>query len=188
MTRALIVVDVQNDFCEGGRLPVAGGAAVAARISETIAADPDRWALIVATQDWHIDPGDHFAPAGEAPDFVRTWPVHCLAEGPGARFHPDLRLPAEAVVVHKGEHQAAYSGFDGRSRDGRTLAEILSDAGVDRVDVVGLATSYCDRATALDARRLGYPTTLIADLCADVDPAATPATLAELAGAGVTLL
>jgi nicotinamidase/pyrazinamidase len=188
MTRALIVVDVQNDFCEGGSLAVAGGAAVAARISDVIDAHRSRWELIVATQDWHIDPGDHFAADGAAPDFTRTWPVHCLAEGAGSRFHPDLRLPTEVVVVHKGEHQAAFSGFDGHDSDGRTLAEILEGVGVDQVDVVGLATSYCDRATALDAHLGGYDTTLILDLCADVDPDATPATLDELAGAGVTLL
>jgi nicotinamidase/pyrazinamidase len=187
MTRALIVVDVQNDFCEGGSLAVAGGAAVAAKISATIDVHRSRWDLIVATQDWHIDPGRHFAPHGEDPDFTLTWPVHCVADGFGAAFHPDLRLPLEAVVIHKGEHRAAFSGFDGHDRDGRTLGEVLDEAGVDRVDIVGLATSFCDRATALDAQHGGYATTVIVDLCADVNPAATPATLAELAAAGVSL-
>jgi nicotinamidase/pyrazinamidase len=187
MTRALIVVDVQNDFCEGGSLAVAGGAAVAARISESIDVHRSRWDLIVATQDWHIDPGHHFAADGEDPDFSLTWPVHCVADGAGAAFHPDLRLPVETVVIHKGEHRAAFSGFDGHDRNGRSLGEVLEAAGVDQVDVVGLATSFCDRATALDAQHGGYATTLIVDLCADVDPATTPATLGELTAAGVSL-
>jgi nicotinamidase/pyrazinamidase len=187
VTRALIVVDVQNDFCEGGSLAVAGGGAVAARISDALARLRPRWDLVVATQDWHVDPGSHFAPAGEDPNFSDTWPVHCVAGEPGARFHPDLRLPDDVVVVHKGEHRAAFSGFEGRTSDGRTLATVLDDAGVDRVDVVGLATSFCDRATALDAARNGYATTLVVDLCADVDPATTPTTLAELTAAGVAL-
>jgi nicotinamidase/pyrazinamidase len=187
MTRALIVVDVQNDFCEGGSLAVAGGAAVAARISAAIEAHRSRWDLIVATQDWHVDPGRHFFAEGEEPDYSLTWPVHCVAGDPGARFHPDLRLPTETIVIHKGEHRAAFSGFDGHDGDGRTLAEVLDDAGADRVDVVGLATSFCDRATALDAQHGGYATTLIVDLCADVDPRTTPVTLAELRASGVTL-
>jgi nicotinamidase/pyrazinamidase len=184
MARALLVVDVQRDFCEGGSLGVDGGGRVAAGITALVAAHPGAWDLVVATRDWHEDPGSHFAPAGTAPDFTATWPVHCRAGSDGAAFHPDLHLPG-ATIVSKGEHAAAFSGFDGHDGDGRPLADLLAAAGVDRVDVAGIATSYCVRATAIDARAAGLATRLLTDLCADVDPAVTPATLEELAGLGV---
>lgn len=187
MTRALVIVDVQNDFCEGGSLAVAGGAAVAGAISEAVAAHPGRWDLVVTTQDWHVDPGRHFAPAGEDPDFRDTWPPHCVAGSSGAALHPALRLPAGVVGVRKGEHRAAYSGFEGRDPSGRSLDEVLREAMVDEIEVAGLATSYCDRATALDGVANGYATALLVDLCADVDPSATAATLSELEQAGVRI-
>ena len=187
MTRALVIVDVQNDFCEGGSLAVAGGAAVAGAISEALAANPGRWELVVTTQDWHVDPGAHFAAAGADPDFTDTWPAHCVAGTNGAALHPGLRLPADVVSVRKGEHEAAYSGFEGHDPAGRSLDEVLRASGVDEIEVAGLATSYCDRATALDGVANGYATTLLFDLCADVDPAATPATLAELERSGVRI-
>lgn len=182
-----MIVDVQNDFCEGGSLAVVGGAAVAGAISEALAADPGRWDLVVTTQDWHVDPGHHFAPAGEEPDFRDSWPAHCVAGTTGAALHPDLHLPSGALAVRKGEHQAAYSGFEGHDPAGRSLDELLRAAGVDEIEVAGLATSYCDKATALDGVANGYATTLLVDLCADVDPASTPATLAELERAGVRI-
>jgi nicotinamidase/pyrazinamidase len=183
---ALIVVDVQRDFCEGGSLAVAGGAAVAAGVSRLVAAEPGgTYQLVVATRDWHVDPGGHFAPPGTEPDYVDSWPVHCVAGTAGAEWHPDLHLPEAAVVISKGAHQAAYSGFEGRDRTGRSLAEVLRDAQVDAVDVVGVATSYCVRATALDAVQAGFATRVRGDLVADVDPAATPASVAELEAAGV---
>jgi nicotinamidase/pyrazinamidase len=185
---ALVVVDVQIDFCEGGSLAVNGGAAAAAGISDLIDAADGRYALIVATRDWHVDPGDHFAPAGTEPDFDRTWPAHCVAGTPGAGWHPDLRLPDEAVVVSKGERRAAFSGFEGRTAEGRPLDDVLRAAGVDAVDVVGIATSYCVRATALDARQAGYATRVLAPLTADVDPSVTPTTLERLARRGVTVV
>jgi nicotinamidase/pyrazinamidase len=187
MARALLVIDVQNDFCEGGSLAVVGGAAVAAAITEVVATHSRRWDLVVTTQDWHVDPGLHFAPAGEAPDYHDTWPAHCVAGTFGAELHPALHLPAGALAIHKGEHHAAFSGFEGHDPAGRTLGGVLDGAGIDEIEVVGLATSYCDRATALDGLAAGYATTLLVDLCADVDPAATPATLAELRQAGVTV-
>jgi nicotinamidase/pyrazinamidase len=185
---ALIVVDVQRDFCEGGSLAVAGGAAVAAGVSELVAGEPGgRYGLVVATRDWHVDPGRHFAPPGTEPDYVDSWPVHCVAGTAGAQWHPALHLPDGVVVVSKGEHRAAYSGFEGRDPAGRTLAEVLRGAQINTVDVVGIATSYCVRATALDAVRGGLATRVRAALVADVDPAATPATAAELEAAGVTI-
>jgi nicotinamidase/pyrazinamidase len=187
MANALIVVDVQRDFCEGGSLAVAGGARVAERISELLEGDPE-WDLVVATRDWHHDPGAHFATAGEPPDYRDTWPVHCVAGTTGAEFHPLLRLPSDTLVVSKGEFGAAFSGFDGHDPDGHLLVEDLAADGVDTVDIVGLATSFCVRATALDARRAGLRTRLLVGWCADVDPAQTPATLDELAAAGVEVV
>lgn len=189
MTRALIVVDVQRDFCEGGSLGVAGGAQVAGALGAGLAAGGDRrWDLVVATRDWHHDPGPHFAPPGTPPDYQASWPVHCVAGTPGAEFHPALQLPARTVVVSKGEYSAAYSGFEGHDPDGHTLAERLRLEGIDEVDVAGIATSYCVRATALDAAANGFHTRVRTGWCADVDPAATPGTLDELAKAGVEVV
>jgi nicotinamidase/pyrazinamidase len=184
---ALIVVDVQRDFCEGGSLAVQGGASVASGITAWLAGQGARYDLIVATRDWHVDPGVHFAPAGTEPDYATSWPRHCEADSPGARWHPALVLPDAAIVVSKGQTGAAYSGFEGHDEGGATLTDRLRAAEVTVVDVVGIATSYCVRATALDAVREGFTTRVLTDLVADVDPAATPGTLAELQAAGIIL-
>lgn len=180
---ALIIVDVQRDFCEGGSLAVPGGEAAAARISDLIDAAGDAYCLIVASRDWHVDPGDHFATT--EPNFTDTWPPHCEAGSPGAEWHPDLRLPARTVVVSKGEHGGAYSGFEGFTPDGEDLASVLRRNGVERVDVVGIATSFCVRATALDAAKAGFKTRVLAPFTTDVDAARTLSTFDELTGAGV---
>jgi nicotinamidase/pyrazinamidase len=186
---ALIVVDVQQDFCEGGSLAVGGGDAVAAGITDLIeaAAEQGGYDLVVATRDWHVDPGPHFAAPGTEPDYVDSWPVHCRAGTEGADWHPDLHLPDGTVVVSKGERQAAYSGFEGHTDDGTGLADLLRKRGIAAVDVTGIATSYCVKATALDAVRNGFRTRILAPLTADVDPAATHATLEKLRRAGVTI-
>lgn len=184
MAKALLVVDVQRDFCEGGSLGVEGGGRVAAGITALVGAHPDEWRLVVTTRDWHEDPGDHFAGPGTVPDFHDSWPVHCRSDTEGAEFHPDLRIPG-AVTVSKGRRAAAFSGFEGADDAGRPLADLLAEAGVDEVDVVGIATSYCVAATATDAVGAGLVTRLLTDLCADVDPDRTPATLATLGAAGV---
>jgi nicotinamidase/pyrazinamidase len=183
MSSALIVVDVQNDFCEGGSLAVAGGAEVAAAISEHIARSG--YDQVVATRDYHIDPGGHFS---EHPDFVRTWPPHCLAGTPGASFHPELDVAGVREVFSKGAHAAAYSGFEGADRNARPLAEWLRAHGVDAVDVVGIATDHCVRATALDAAREGFATTVLLDLTAGVARTTVDAALAEMRDAGVELV
>ena len=183
MARALIVVDVQNDFCEGGSLAVAGGDAVAQRIAELIAADHG-YDHVVATRDHHVDPGDHFA---ERPDFVDSWPAHCVAHTDGAQHHPSLAEAPFAAIFDKGEYAAAYSGFEGTSADGAPLADWLRERGVDRVDVCGIATDYCVKATALDAARHGFATTVLLDLTAAVAPASTDAVVDELTAAGVTV-
>lgn len=182
MADALIVVDVQNDFCEGGSLPVAGGAAVAAAVSAHLA--HRGYDHVVATRDYHIDPGSHFS---ETPDFVRSWPVHCVAGTPGASFHPELDVAGIEAVFSKGAHAAAYSGFEGAAPDGLGLADWLRARGVDSVDVVGIATDHCVRATALDAVRAGFATTVLLDLTAGVAASTVDSALADLRSAGATL-
>ena len=184
MTRALLVVDVQNDFCEGGSLAVAGGAAVASAISEHLRTARGEYAHVVATRDHHIDPGDHFA---EQPDFLETWPRHCVVGTEGVKLHPNLdRDPIEAVF-DKGEHAAAYSGFEGRGAHGIPLADWLRSHDVDAVDVVGIATDHCVRATALDAVGNGFATRVLLHLTAGVAEASTEAALEQLRAAGVDL-
>ena len=182
--RALIVVDVQNDFCEGGSLAVAGGSAVAAAISEYLAAEGDRYAHVVASRDYHIDPGDHFS---DHPDFAGSWPPHCVAGTPGARFHPNLDTGRVETVFSKGAHAAAYSAFEGTDEAGTPLADWLRGRGVDALDVVGIATDYCVRATALDAAREGFATQVLAGMTAGVSPATTQDALDALRAAGVGL-
>lgn len=179
--RALIVVDVQNDFCEGGSLAVAGGAAVARAISELLAAQPG-YAFVVATKDYHIDPGGHFA---DQPDYLRSWPPHCVAETPGADFHPALDTSAVDAVFTKGRYSAAYSGFEGADAVGTPLDQWLRDRGVDEVDVVGIATDYCVHATATDAIRAGFATRVLLDLTAGVAPDTTTRAVTDLRNAGV---
>lgn len=180
MTRALLVVDVQNDFCEGGSLPVTGGAAVAGRIAALLAADHD-YDLVVATRDHHIDPGTHFS---ATPDYVDSWPPHCVVGTPGAELHPALSGFGFAAVFDKGEYAAAYSGFEGRS-DGVTLADWLVDRNVTAVDVCGLAADYCVRATALDAARDGFAVGVLLDLTAPISPDRLDSALDEFVAAGV---
>ncbi|MEU2611291.1 isochorismatase family protein [Micromonospora sp. NPDC007271] len=185
MTNALIIVDVQNDFCEGGSLAVAGGAGVAAGISRLLAAEPGRWDRVVATKDYHVDPGAHF---GDPPDFVDSWPRHCVVGTPGSEFHPDLATDRIEAIFHKGEHAAAYSGFEGHAQDGECLADWLRRHDVDRVDVVGIATDHCVRATALDSAREGFRTTVLLDLTAAVAPQTLDVALRAMDGAGVALV
>jgi nicotinamidase/pyrazinamidase len=184
MARALIVVDVQNDFCEGGSLPVAGGAAVAAAISARLHAGGDRWDHVVATRDHHVDPGAHFS---AHPDFVDSWPAHCRTGTPGASFHPELDVAPIEAVFDKGRFTAAYSGFEGESPEGAALRDWLAERGVTEVDVVGIATDHCVRATALDAAAAGFTTTVLLDLCAGVAPESTERALTEMRAAGVTV-
>ncbi|TDC80366.1 isochorismatase family protein [Micromonospora sp. KC606] len=184
MANALIIVDVQNDFCEGGSLAVGGGAGVAAGISRLLAADPGRWDHVVATKDFHVDPGSHF---GDPPDYVDSWPRHCVVGTTGSEFHPELETGRIETIFHKGEHAAAYSGFEGHADDGECLADWLRRHDVDRVDLVGIATDHCVRATALDSAREGFDTTVLLDLTAAVAPRTLAGALREMADAGVRL-
>ncbi|MFC9969807.1 isochorismatase family protein [Spirillospora sp. NPDC127200] len=184
MGKALVIVDVQNDFCEGGSLAVAGGAGVAAAISGHVAAHRPEYAHIVATRDFHLDPGAHFS---EAPDYVDSWPPHCVIGTPGADFHPDLALAPIEVVFSKGRETAAYSGFEGVTDDDVPLADWLAARGVTAVDIVGIATDHCVRATAVDAARAGLDTTVLLELTAGVARETTDRALAQLKEEGVTL-
>jgi nicotinamidase/pyrazinamidase len=206
MTRALIIVDVQNDFCEGGSLAVAGGADVAQHLSDYIDSQGDHYDYIIATQDWHIDPGSHFS---DQPDYVDSWPVHCVADQPGAQFHPNLDTESLDAVFRKGQYEAAYSGFEGvlapedqvptgelklgaaaapTADDAVSLDDWLRDHDVDEVAITGLAADYCVRATALDAVVAGYTTRLLVDYTRPVHPGRLSEVLAELEDAGVELI
>jgi nicotinamidase/pyrazinamidase len=182
--RALIIVDVQNDFCEGGSLAVAGGAAVARAISERLAAGHE-YAHVVATKDFHVDPGAHFS---DHPDYAASWPPHCVAGTPGSDFHPDLDTEPVETVFLKGAHAAAYSGFEGADEAGTPLADWLRARGVDEVDVVGIATDYCVHATAADAARAGFATRVLLDLTAGVAPESTAKAIQDLRAARVDLI
>jgi len=183
--RALIIVDVQNDFCEGGSLAVVGGAAVALAISEHVAGGNHEYAHVVATQDYHIDPGSHFS---DHPDYAASWPAHCVVGTTGADFYPDLDTSAVEAVFRKGQHAAAYSGFEGADDNGTPLGDWLRGNGVDEVDVVGIATDYCVHATAADAVRAGFGTRVLLDLTAGVAPASTAEAIADLRAGGVELI
>jgi nicotinamidase/pyrazinamidase len=180
----LIIVDVQNDFCEGGSLAVTGGAATAEAISRYVASEGGSYDYIVATRDHHIEPGDHFS---AAPDFAATWPPHCVAGTSGAEFHPGLDTSRIEAVFHKGHHAAAYSGFEGAHDTGAQLASWLRERGVDSVDVAGIATDYCVLATALDAVREGFATRVLLGLTAGVAPASTAEAIEAMRTAGVEI-
>ena len=186
MTRALIIVDVQNDFCEGGSMGVDGGAAVAASMTDLVATGG--YDHVVATRDWHRDPGTHWAAEGEAPNFDTTWPVHCAAETPGAAFHDALTVETDEIF-NKGEFAASYSGFDGAAdSDGTPLADWLRSRNVVDVDVAGIATDYCVRATAIDAHAAGFQTRVLLEHCAGVAAETSEQATHELAEAGITLV
>ena len=183
MSRALVIVDVQNDFCEGGSLAVAGGAGVAAAISLYVAnSDYDH---VVATRDAHRDPVGHFA---SEPDYVDTWPRHCVVGTPGVEFHPALDLQRVESVFDKGAFAAAYSGFEGVNGDGTSLDDWLRTNDVNDVHVVGIATDHCVRATAIDAAQVGFRTSVLLNLTAGVAPETVKTAVAAMTDAGVTLI
>lgn len=185
MATGLLIVDVQNDFVEGGALGVDGGLAVADRITRFLDEHADDYALVAASRDWHDAEGDNGGHFAAVPDFVDTWPVHCIAGTTGAEYAPGLDVSRVAVHVRKGQGRPSYSAFEGTTDDGRTLTEVLRAAGITRLDVVGIATDHCVRASALDAARDGFEVRVLAGLTAGVAPDTTAAALAELARAGV---
>jgi nicotinamidase/pyrazinamidase len=187
MSRALIVVDVQNDFCPGGSLAVEGGDVVASRITDWLQEARGGYELVVATMDWHPSVAEvpSFGHFSVTPDFASTWPAHCVRGTVGAELHPNLVLPAGAVVVRKGQRDAAYSGFEARDDAGRSLADILRRHDIAAVDIVGLATDYCVKATAVDAAQRGLSVRVLSWLTAGVAPGSTQRAVEELRSAGI---
>lgn len=202
--RALLGVDLTPTFCEGGGLPVEGGNATAARVAAFLDAHGRAYDLLVFSEDWHIDPGDHWAAEGTEPDFATSWPEHGPAGTDEARVHPVIRealdrLAADGVPVHlvrKGMYTAAYSAFEGVVVEndpaelepvGPALADWLRSQGVTHLDVAGIATDHCVRASSLDAVREGFEVRLLGDLVAGVAPETSEAALAEMGAAGVEL-
>ena len=186
---ALVVVDVQPTFCEGGELPVAGGNAVAAAVADYLRAHARDYAVVATTQDWHVDPGAHFS---ESPNFVDSWPPHGIAGTANAQLHPLVatalvELPGAVARLRKGAHAAAYSGFEATDAEGTALAGILDAARINRIDVCGIAESHCVKATALDGVRLGYRTTVLRDLTVPVTAALGAEARAEMTAAGVDI-
>ncbi len=190
MSRALFIIDVQNDFIEGGALGVEGGTAVANGISALLAAHPDAYDLVIASRDWHDpdnDNGGHFATT-EEPNYESTWPVHCVAGTFGAEYHDELTTEAIDYHVRKGQGQPAYSIYEGITEEGGSVHELLDANGITDIDVAGLATDYCVRASALDAIEHGRHVRILTDLVAGVSPEVSRSAIAELAHAGADLI
>lgn len=189
MPKALLVVDVQNDFCEGGSLAVSGGAAVAKKISDYLkSSDYD---LVVASRDWHDSDNNnsgHFAEANTEPDYKTSWPTHCVANSEGANYHPNLAVDLIQAHVLKGQGAHGYSAFEGVTEAGGTLAELLNLKGINQLDVVGIATDHCVLASALDAKKLGLDVRVISSLTAGVAPESTERAIDSLIDSGVEVI
>ena len=191
MTRALFIIDVQNDFCEGGSLAVVGGAAVAAGITAYLEDHRNDYDFVIASRDWHdgdSDNGGHFATAPATPDFVESWPVHCVAGTPGAEYHSNLDVGFIDVHIEKGQGKPSYSIFEGTTPDGISLSDLLADLEVDQIDVVGIATDYCVLASATDARDAGFEVRVIPELTAGVAAESTAAALVSMKESGCQLV
>jgi nicotinamidase/pyrazinamidase len=188
MSRALFVIDVQNDFCEGGALACQGGAQVAANITTYLKSSKSDYDFVIASRDWHTPNslnGGHFPTQGNEPDFVNTWPLHCIAGEPGADYHPNLDASLIDIHIKKGQGQHGYSIFEGVTDSGENLHELIQRLEIAEVDVVGIATDYCVRASALDANNSGLQVRVITSLTAGVSAASTEAAIDELVDAGV---
>lgn len=188
MARALLVIDVQNDFCEGGALACQGGASVAAKISSFIRENSSRYELVVASRDWHTpnDSNDgHFPAEGNLPDYISTWPLHCIQGTEGAEYHPNLDTNLIDVHIKKGQSSNGYSIFDGVTEEGESFAEVLRSHSISELEVVGIATDYCVRASALDSVKQGFKVRVISSLTAGVSEASTERAIAEMLEAGV---
>lgn len=189
MNKALLVVDVQNDFCEGGSLAVSGGAAVAKKISEYL--NSTDYDLVVASRDWHDSDNNnsgHFADASSDPDYKNSWPVHCVANSDGAKYHPNLDLNLIQAHVYKGQGAHGYSAFEGVTEDGGTLEQLLKNENINQLDVVGIATDHCVLASALDAKKLGLSVRVISSLTAGVSPESTEQAIDSLIDSGVEVV
>jgi nicotinamidase/pyrazinamidase len=190
MSKALFVIDVQNDFCEGGALACQGGAQVASSITNYLKGNKSQYDIVIASRDWHTPNsanGGHFPAAGSDPDFVNTWPLHCIAGTTGAEYHPNLDLSLIDSHIKKGQDQPGYSIFEGVTDSGEKIEDLLTRLRITEVDVVGIATDYCVRASSLDAKKFGLDVRVITSLTAGVSAASTEAAIDELVDAGVAV-
>jgi len=189
MPRALLIIDVQNDFCEGGALAVAGGAAVAGKISKFL--ESPSYDLVVASRDWH-DPNSsnsgHFAEAGSDPNYTTTWPVHCVAETSGAQYHPNLNTQSIGEHIFKGQGQNGYSIFEGITKSGQSFAQLLEQNEIAEVDVVGIATDHCVLASAMDSKSHGLKVRVISSLTAGVSEDSTEAAIDQMIDNGIEVV
>jgi len=162
---ALLIIDVQNDFCPGGTLPVPAGDLVVAPLSRVAALFAAAGLPVLASRDWHPAITGHFI------EYGGSWPRHCVQGSSGAAFHPELQLPPGCLVISKGFDAASdgYSAFDGRLEDGRSMQQLLADLEVTQLYVGGLATDYCVKETVLAAVRSGIKVTVLEDAIAGVD-------------------
>lgn len=191
MAKALFIIDVQNDFCEGGSLAVAGGAACASNITSFLKQHSAGFDVVIASRDWHSAEGDnggHFAVAPIEPDFVSSWPVHCVAGTAGAEYHPNLDTSFVDVHIEKGQGKPSYSIFEGITREGQPLLELLEERAVTDVTVVGIATDYCVLASALDAKTSGREVTVITALTAGVAAASSEQAIDTMVDAGCNVV
>ncbi len=191
MSKALLIIDVQNDFCEGGALACQGGAAVAAGVTEYLKSAKDQYSKVIASRDWHTPNhpnGGHFPMDGSEPDFVKTWPLHCIAGTPGAEYHPNLDAKLIDIHIKKGQEANGYSIFDGVDETGQSFAEVLTEEAITEVDVVGIATDYCVRASSLDAAKNGLSVKVISSLTAGVNQKSTELAIDEMIDAGVKVV
>ena len=189
MPRALLIIDVQNDFCEGGALAVAGGAAVAGKISKYL--ESSSYELVVASRDWHDSDNDnsgHFAQAGQDPNYTTNWPVHCLAETPGAAYHPNLDTSSIDEHIYKGQGKNGYSIFEGITKNGHSFEQLLAQNQIDEVDVVGIATDHCVLASAMDSKSHGLKVRVISSLTAGVSEASTEAAIDQMIDNGIEVV
>ena len=189
MPRALLVIDVQNDFCEGGALAVAGGATVAGKISKFL--ESSSYDLVVASRDWHDADNNnsgHFAETGSEPNYKTNWPVHCVAETNGAQYHPNLNTEAIDEHIFKGQGQNGYSIFEGITKSGQTFDQLLAQNQIDEVDVVGIATDHCVLASALDSKNHGLKVRVISSLTAGVSDLSTEAAIDQMIDSGIEVV
>lgn len=191
MAKALFVIDVQVDFCEGGALACSGGAHAAQKITEYLRENKSNYDFVIASRDWHTPNslnGGHFPESGTEPDFVNHWPLHCIAGTEGAEYHPNLDSSLIDIHIKKGQGAHGYSIFEGTTEDGETFAELISRLCITEVDVVGIATDYCVRASSLDAISSGLSVRVITSLTAGVSPDSTERAIDELVDAGAQVV
>jgi nicotinamidase/pyrazinamidase len=189
MARALLVIDVQNDFCEGGALAVAGGAQVAGKISSYL--QTSKYDLVVASRDWHDADNTnsgHFAEAGSEPNYTTTWPVHCVAETEGAKYHPNLSTANIDVHIYKGQGQNGYSIFEGVTESGQSFTDLLAEKSITEVDVVGIATDHCVFASARDSKKHGLKVRVISSLTAGVSAEGTEKAIDQMIDDGIEVI